>query len=191
MLNHKGTHQIRTSRLLLRKIRVEDYMDMYRYTSKEEVARYVTWNVHKNSDETRSVCQMWVDQYKDDNRYHWAIVFDNRVIGNIEIGKIIDTTAFAGWQLDSEYWNKGIMTEAAAAVRDYMFEEIGIERLNAGFILENIGSGRVMQKIGMKNVSSNEYYDKLPKEEHKLEVDGLPVGFYSITKEEWQCLKAR
>lgn len=191
MLNHKETQEIRTSRLLLRKIKVEDYMDMYRYTSKEEVARYVTWTVHKNSDETKAICQMWVDQYKDDYKYHWAIVFDNTVIGNIEIIKIIDTTAFLGWQLDSEYWNKGIMTEAAIAVRDYMFDEVGIESLNAAFILKNIGSGRVMQKIGMKNISSNKYCEKLPKEEHRLEFEGMPIGFCSITKEEWQCLKLK
>lgn len=190
MLNHKGTQKIRTSRLLLRKIRVEDYMDMYRYTSKEEVARYVTWTVHKSIEDTKAVCEMWVNQYKD-NKYHWAIVYDNRVIGNIEIGLIIGDTAFIGWQIDSEFWNQGIMTEAATAVRDYMFGEIGIGRLNAGFILKNIGSGRVMQKIGMKNISSNKYYEKLPKEEHKLEVNGMPVGFCSITKEEWQCLKAK
>lgn len=191
MLNHKGTQEIRTSRLLLRKIRIDDYMDMYLYTSKKEVAKYVTWNMHKNPDETKNICQIWVNQYENDYKYHWAIVFDNRVIGNIEIIKIIDTTAFIGWQLDSEYWNKGIMSEAAAAVRDYMFEKIKIERLNASFILENIGSGRVMQKIGMKKISSNKYYEELPKQEHRLEFDGMPIGFYSITKEEWQCLKVK
>lgn len=192
MLKHKGTQKIRTSRLLLRKISVEDYRDMYRYASKEEVAKYVSWTVHQSPDDTKALCQMWVEQYKSDDKYHWAIVFNNRVIGNIEIGKIVDKTAFVGWQIDSEFWNQGIMTEAAAAVRDYMFNEVGIDRLNAGYILENIGSGRVMQKIGMKAVSSNTYYEKIEdKSQHKLDIDGKPVGFYSISREEWKCLHTK
>lgn len=37
----KGTKEIRTKRFLLRQIRISDYEDIYKYTSKEEVARYV------------------------------------------------------------------------------------------------------------------------------------------------------
>lgn len=84
------------------------------------------------------------------------------------------------------------MTEAATAVRDYMFSENEIKKLNACFIRENIGSGRVMQKIGMKEIPSEEYYEKLEdSKEHILEIDGLPIGFCSISKEEWQCLTAK
>lgn len=55
MLNHKGTQTIYTKRLVLRKIRKEDYTDMYRYTTKEEVAKYVTWSVHQSIDDTKAV----------------------------------------------------------------------------------------------------------------------------------------
>lgn len=191
MLNHKGTQEIKTERLLLRKIRVEDYQDMHRYMIKEEVARYVTWNVHQSPAETKQLCEMWVNQYADGRKYHWAIVLENRVIGNLEIVQLIDTTAFIGWQIDSDYWNMGIMTESGIAVRDYMFGEIGIDKLNAAHIRQNIASGRVMQKIGMKQISAEEYYEKIEKEKHELEVNGMPVDFYSMTMEEWQCLNAK
>ena len=41
MLNHKGTQAIKTERLLLRKIKESDYKDMYVFTVKEDVAKYV------------------------------------------------------------------------------------------------------------------------------------------------------
>lgn len=191
MLNHKGTQEIRTERLLLRKIRAEDYHDMHQYMIKEEVAKYVTWNVHKSLAETKQLCAFWVSQYADNNKYHWAIVFENKVIGNLEIVQLIDTTAFIGWQIDSDYWNMGIMTESGTAVRNYMFSEIGIDKLNAAHIRQNVGSGRVMQKIGMKQISAEEYYEKIEEEKREIEVKGMPVDFYSITKEEWQCLNAK
>ncbi len=42
MLNHKGTQQIKTERLLLRAVKEDDYRDMYEYMSMEKMSRYVT-----------------------------------------------------------------------------------------------------------------------------------------------------
>ncbi len=190
MLNHKGTQEIRTQRLVLRKIRESDYKDIFRYTSKDEVAKYVTWNTHQKIENTKVLCKMWADQYKSGDKYHWAILLDGTVIGNIEIPKIIDGTAFLGWQIDSCYWNKGIMTEAASAVRDYMFTEIGVETLGASYIKENIGSGRVMQKIGMTEVNPEKYFEKLKNTEKEMtEFDGMPLGFCLLSRKEWICNK--
>lgn len=183
MLNHKGTQELRTKRLLLRKIKVSDYKDIYKYTSKEEVARYVTWNVHKNIEDTKNLCRLWAKELESREKYHWAIVFENTVIGNIEIIGIVDDSAFLGWQLDSEYWNMGIMTEAASAVRDYLFSEIGIEGLYASHIKENIGSGRVMQKIGMTEITKKQYETAL-KSKSRAELYGLPCAFYALTRKE-------
>lgn len=184
MLNHKGTQTIYTDRLMLRKIREDDYRDMFRYTSKEEVAKYVTWSVHKSIEDTKAICKIWTDEYKNGDKYHWAIVYNNRVIGNIEIVKIIDTTAMIGWQMDSEYWNKGIMTESAKAVRDFLFGEIGIEAIEAEYVDKNIGSGRVMQKIGMTQIALKDSLSYSVR--HIAEVDGMPIICYKLTKEEWK-----
>ena len=192
MLNHKGTKEIKTNRLFLRAIKKSDYKDIYKYTSKDEVSKYVTWNTHKSINDTKAVCKMWADEYINGDKYHWAIVYSGAVIGNIEIIKIVGTTAFLGWQLDCSYWNRGIMSEAAAAVRDYMFFEIGAERLSASHILENIGSGRVMQKIGMKQISFEKYCENLDDSEERIsEINGMPIGFYSITRYEWFIMNVK
>lgn len=184
MLNHKGTQTIHTKNLVLRAIREEDYIDMYRYTVKEEVARYVSWEPHRNIEDTKMLCKMWAGEYKNGDRYNWAIVFDGKVIGNIDVVKIIDETACLGWQIDSQYWNKGITTEAATAVRDYLFKEIGIEAIEAEYVEANIGSGRVMQKIGMTEIplqTSVSYSVR-----HISEVDGMQIICYKLTKSEWK-----
>ncbi len=183
MLNHKGTQIIKTDRLLLREIRECDYEDVYEYARKPEVAKYVSWNAHTNMNESKAVCKMWASQYENDDKYHWAITVDGKMIGNIEVVELVDDIAYLGWTLDSVYWNNGIMTEAAAAVRDYLFNDIGITTLYASYITENIGSGRVMQKIGMKPVTPEEYYKNLETEKLATEIDGLPLSFYGLNKE--------
>lgn len=178
MLTHKGTVPIKTERLLLRKIDENDYKDMYKYVVKEEVAKYVTWTPHKSIDETKALCEMWAKECENIDRYNWAIVFDGKVIGNIEVGKIIGETALLGYQTDSAYWNKGIMTEAVKAVIDFLFYEVNVEAVEAAYLSENIGSGRVMRKAGMTEIPYSE------SKEYKLkgitEVKGDKLVYYTL-----------
>lgn len=184
MLNHKGTQEIRTERLLLRAVRADDYKDMYEYMRMEKMSRYVTWKQHESENVTRELCEMWVKQYSDE-RYNWAITLDGKAVGNIDVIKIYDNTAYMGWQISPKHWNKGMVTEAAKAVFDFLFSQIGIEAIEACHIDENIASGRVMQKTGMKLIPTKEsLYYKL---ENTCKMNGMPVISYKLTKEEWTC----
>lgn len=181
-MNNIGTQEIKTKRLLLRRIKESDYKDMYKYTVKEEVAKYVSWSPHKSIEETKALCKMWADEYKNSDRYNWAIVYNGMVIGAVDAIKIVGKSVFLGWQIDSTYWNQGIMTEAASAVRDYFFEKVQADTIYAAHITENIASGRVMQKIGMSPVSCEEYYTAYKKEIRK-EIDGLPISCYKVSNQ--------
>lgn len=189
MLNHKGTKAIKTERLLLRAIRARDYKDMYVYTVKEEVARYVTWSPHKSIKETKALCKMWAKECKRPDCYEWAIVLNGKVIGSIDVIKMMDTTAFLGWVLDSTYWGQGLMTEAAGAVLQYLFYAIGIDAAEAAYLEPNIGSGRVMQKIGMREVPYTE--SKHYQLKGETAADGYRLIFYKITKEEYASLSCK
>lgn len=182
MKKNIGTQIISTKRLVLRPIRDSDYRDVFEFAKKEEVSKYVSWSAHKCVDDSKALCKMWASQYQNSERYHWAITLDGKMIGNIEVVNIVNDCAYLGWQIDSTFWNKGIMTEAAAAVRDFLFDEVGFRALYAAYITENVGSGRVMIKIGMKPITAEEYYKNL-EEEIKTEVDGKPLSFCMIKNE--------
>lgn len=190
MLNHKGTTTIYTKRLILRAIDVDDYKDIYKYTVKGEVAKYVSWTPHKSIEETKAICEKWVSEYVNGDRYNWAIVYNNTVIGNIDVLKIVDEIAVMGWQIDSLHWNKGIMTEAATAVRDYLFSDIGINRMEASYLKENIASGKVMRKIKMRMMTVNEVRNSVSfKLNGFIEINGMPLVNYVITRNMWENLK--
>ena len=67
----------------------------------------------------------------------------------------VDGTQVAelGYDFRSAYWNQGLATEAAAAVRDYAFQVLGLPQLISLIRIGNRGSQRVAEKIGMKSIS--------------------------------------
>jgi len=54
-----------------------------------------------------------------------------------------------GYDLRSDYWNRGYATQAAAAVRDFAFEQLRLPRVIGLVRPGNIASQRVAEKIGM------------------------------------------
>ena len=60
-MNHIGTKEIITDRLLLRKIRMDDDCDMFeQWASDPQVTRYLTWNVHNSIEDTRRIIELWL-----------------------------------------------------------------------------------------------------------------------------------
>ena len=54
-----------------------------------------------------------------------------------------------GWRYAKEYWGKGYGTEAAMAVLKFGLEELKMEKIVCIAHPENIGSIRIMEKIGL------------------------------------------
>jgi RimJ/RimL family protein N-acetyltransferase len=54
-----------------------------------------------------------------------------------------------GYRLHPDYWNRGLATEAAQAVRDYAFSVLKLERVISLIHPDNHASRRVTEKNGM------------------------------------------
>ena len=55
-----------------------------------------------------------------------------------------------GYWLGVPYWGHGYATEAARAVIDHAFEDLGLDRLEAGARVSNPASRRVLEKCGFQ-----------------------------------------
>ena len=151
MLTHKGTETIHTKRLTLRKFKVEDANDMFVWASNPEVVKYLSYKPHTSPEATADLLKGWVGAYNSNQVYNWAIELNGIVVGSISVVDSSDKCSYChlGWQIDKPFWNKGYMTEAAKAVVDFLFSKVGYNRIQSGHDARNIGSGRVMQKVGM------------------------------------------
>ena len=153
-MKHLGTKTIETPRLILRKFTLADAEQMYEnWASDPEVAAFLTWTAHKNSEETKAILSSWIPLYQKDNFYNWAMVLkqSGEVIGNVSVVSIDEEVSEAamGYCMGRAYWGQGIMPEALTAVMNFLFDEVGFERVSACHDHRNAKSGRVMQKVGM------------------------------------------
>ena len=154
-MNKTGTQQLETHRLILRRYRPEDAEDMFsNWASDPEVTKFLTWPTHTNVDVTRYVLNDWISHYDDGGFFNWAIELKETgsVIGNIAAVKVFEEAEAAeiGYCMGRAFWGRGIMPEALRAVMDYLFDTVGLNRIEAHHDVNNPKSGRVMEKAGMK-----------------------------------------
>ncbi len=88
-----------------------------------------------------------------------------------------------GWRLGASCWGKGYATEGALEVLRYGFNTLQLQEIVSMATLKNIRSHHVMERLGMKtNTNENFEHPKLPKEHPPestgpLSTDAHRVGF--------------
>ncbi len=77
---------------------------------------------------------------------------NDATIGSISVIELDDRIEKAeiGYCIGKNWWHRGIMSEALRAVMDYLFDEVGFQRIVATHDTNNLNSGAVMRKCGMK-----------------------------------------
>ena len=183
MLLHKGTITLTTPRLILRRFNLDDAPAMYdNWATDENVTKFLSWNIHESVEETKGLITKWIAEYDNPECYHWAIKYENNIIGAINLHAVSNKSwrAELGYGMGSRWWNKGIITEAVRAVLGFAFNEIGFNKICALYDTENVSSGKVMQKVGM--VREGHFY------KHTRRKDGTwgDTDFYSILKDNWR-----
>lgn len=141
---------LRTQRLWLRPFRDEDVDDVFAYAADERWSRYLDPVVPfpYTRDHAVDFVQRKVGAT---NHVPLAVEHEGRVVGAIEIRP--DERRYVaelGWALARRLWGQGLMTEAIRTVCDHCFDALELERVYARANLDNTGSWRVMEKVGMR-----------------------------------------
>ena len=184
MLTHKGTLPMETARLILRQARREDAEPMFRnWASDPEVTKFLTWPVHSSIAVTETVIASWVLEYEKENYYQWMIELKEigQPIGTISVVRQNNRVEEAeiGYCIGSRWWHQGIMSEALTAVIEYLFTEVGMNRISARHDPNNPHSGGVMRKCGMKYEGTNRACDR--------NNQGIcDAAQYAILRSEWK-----
>ncbi|MDU5108465.1 GNAT family N-acetyltransferase [Clostridium sp.] len=155
-MKNLGTKTIETERLILRRFKMEDAEAMYKnWASDEEVTRFLTWPPHSSIELTKDILQDWINDYKNEDSYNWAITIKENgdepigSIGAVDISERVNMVHI-GYCISKKWWNKGITSEALKALIKYFFEEVGVNRVESRHDPNNPNSGKVMMKCGMK-----------------------------------------
>lgn len=185
MLTHKGTQEIKTERLTLRRFTQNDTQAMFdTWANDERVTRFLTWEPHGTLEVTQYIIDLWVKNYEKENYYQWAIEFEGKIIGSIGVVEINESSEYAeiGYCIGFDFWGKGIMTEACKAVINFLFKEVNLNRIIIEHAIKNPASGKVAQKCGCT-------LEGIKREHFKASFgEFLDIASYSILKRELKTL---
>jgi [ribosomal protein S5]-alanine N-acetyltransferase len=81
-----------------------------------------------------------------------------------------------GYRVHPAYWNRGLITEGARAVRDHGFRDLKLQRVISLIHPENIPSRRVAEKNGMTA-------------EKEIIFRGFPTTVFALTRERWEKVR--
>jgi ribosomal-protein-alanine N-acetyltransferase len=154
---------IETPRLLLRPMRIEDVDDLLRVFGDPRVMA-----AFESDPFDRARMEVWVRRnLEHQDRYGYGLFSivlkaDGTLVGDCGLEHLEDGTGDVelGYDLRSDYWNRGLATEAAAAVRDHAFGVLALPRLVSLIRQGNAASRRVAEKIGMRHEADVERYGR-------------------------------
>jgi ribosomal-protein-alanine N-acetyltransferase len=175
--------ELATKRLVLRELRIADAAAVAAGAGDQRVAQYL---IQVPSPYPIALARRWVI-----HRIEWwelgrgvtlAVTLPgdpDMLLGTVSLRRYIrDRRAELGYWLARPAWGHGFATEAAQAVVDFGFRELGLARVYAQVLAGNSASLRVLDKLGMMNEGK--------KRQHVVKTRRLhDVVLYGLLRDEW------
>ena len=172
------TMELQTSRLSLRPFRADDLDTLAGLMANPEFMRFSLSPYTR--EQTQAILQKFLSWNEAGLPSPFAVILRENpgVLGycgflhHPEVPEEVEI----GYRLDSAYWNRGLITEATRAVRDYAFIDLKLPRVISLVHPDNIPSRRVAEKIGMTV-------------EKQITFRGFPTNVFSLSRNRWLALR--
>jgi [ribosomal protein S5]-alanine N-acetyltransferase len=157
---------IETERLLLRAWRLEEAEQAFAIYGDPEVMRYI--------GDGRTILDLaaqrpWLEERIRRHERFQASGLGGWAIEERETGCAVGTALLkplppdnqdieVGWHLARRVWGRGYASEAGRALLRHGFLTLGLERIHAVVLPENVNSTKVARRIGMRHVGQTTKY---------------------------------
>jgi [ribosomal protein S5]-alanine N-acetyltransferase len=145
---------LETKRCYLRELTVDDAQAFYDLNDDPEVVKYTGDKAFGNVAEARSFLQNY-HQYESYGYGRWAVIDKGNgdFLGwcGLKYSPGLDEVDL-GFRFFRKYWNRGYATETAKACIEYGFNVLKLEKIVGRAMEANVGSVKVLEKIGMEFV---------------------------------------
>ena len=146
-----------TERLNLRTMTPADVDDIHSYQSRADVCRYLAFEPRSRDEVAERVARYAtaVGLASDDDYWQFAVELDQqpgRVIGDVYfcLKSVPNALGEIGWTLHPDHVGNRYMTEAAGAVMELAFRELGLHRVAAQLDPRNRASAALCEQLGMR-----------------------------------------
>ncbi len=168
------TSLFETDRLVVRQLRPDDIDRLFAITGDAELMRYMGDGQPLSRELTAKWIEVSINNYATKG-FGCSAVIDTRdgaFIGFCGLVQSEDAEPPEAseliYALLRSYWGQGLATELAAEMVAYGWRACGLKRIIATIYPKNLGSKRILEKIGMTYLK------------HELDEDGSPTDFYGI-----------
>lgn len=177
---------LRTDRLVLRPFSRDDAPRVQELAGLKAVASMTVNIPHPYED---GMAEAWIEghesAWEERERLVLAITTEAEgLVGAIGLHMQLEhRRGELGYWIGAPFWNRGYATEAARAVLDYGFGELGLHRIMARHFPRNPASGAVLTKLGMMHEGTMRGH---------VVKDGRPEDLecYAVLEEEWRAARA-
>lgn len=146
------TLSLKTKRLHIALFKDEDLAAVYEMHSQDQVNEFIPYNTWRNWQDA----QVWLEMIHQRRADKEAQLFvlknhdDNSLVGtSLVFGATEGSRAMnIGYVVNPNYWGKGYATEAMQALVNALFKNDKVEQLNATVVEGNVGSMKVLVKVG-------------------------------------------
>jgi ribosomal-protein-alanine N-acetyltransferase len=178
---------LETERLILRRLELSDAPLVFEYMKDREIALNTLLIPYPYPD---GAAEDWIngtqeaEEHGDDFTFAVTRKADGLFMGACGVHRIPEhQRAEIGYWLGKPHWGQGYMSEAARRVIQFGFEELGLNRIYAGYFTRNPASRRVMEKAGMT-------YEGTYRQNVLKWGDFVDVGACAILRSEYDAQKA-
>ena len=152
--NNVLNQEIITSRLLLRKLSINDVNDMFEFTSNPDVTTHLHWDAHTDCKQDENFIRNILDKINKTNTeftYAIELIAEKKMIGVVKLCNVCFHNRRGEFTsiLNPTYQGAGYMAEAWQGLLKFCFENIGLNRIQSYVTEDNIASQKKDIRAGM------------------------------------------
>jgi ribosomal-protein-alanine N-acetyltransferase len=146
--------ELATERLLLREMILDDWPAVHEWASRPEACRYQTWGPNTPEETQAHVGRVVAAAAAEPRTEHTLLAVlreEGRAVGSVSlfVRNRQFRTGEVAYIVHPDFWGRGIASEMAEAIVDWGFAELHLHRVYGTCDPRNVGSARVLQKLGM------------------------------------------
>ncbi len=177
--------ELESKRLIYNKFKKDDYPIVFDWLSNPVNMKYRS-SEPKNQEEVLAYLDWAIESVNKSEcinfRYAVRLKDTNELIGSCELAFTDKDPAELAWELHRDHWKQGYGTEIGNTLLKLGFDILNLRRIIADCNTLNVGSYRIMEKIGMRREA---HYIKKYRGNSVLQNKWCDKYQYAILKEEW------
>lgn len=149
--------------------------------NKDRLAEWLPWAEHHHTvDDISAFIQRGLEQFSRNEGFHCGIWCDGDFAGAAGIHTIdwANRNTSIGYWLDQNYEGRGIVTACCRALLDYLFHDLGLERVEIRCGVGNTRSSAIPLRLGFR-------HEGVLRSVQRVRGHYLDLNVYGILRREW------